>query len=121
MFFSENLKRTIYVASQAVNAAGVQIYGEPKEYRVNCQNVLPTSASAELGIFGTSVDFSYQVLGDPEYLKDIKEFDKVYVDVKPPEKADPLARTADYVVARPPVNYPNVTSLYLKRLTVEDG
>lgn len=121
MFFPENLKRSIHVASRSVNESGVQIYGEPKEYEVNCQNVLPTSASAELETFGTSVDSLYQIVGDSDYLKDIKEFDRVYVDVEPPSEVDPLAAKADYTVYRPPCRFPNVTTVYLKRLKPSNG
>lgn len=119
MQFAGNLKRTVYVASQSVNANGVQVYAEPKAYRVNCLNVLPTSASAELETFGTSVDSNYQIVGDPGYLAEIKRLDRLYIDTVPPSEYDPLAQGADYVVDAPPTVTPNVKRIALKRLTVD--
>lgn len=120
MFFAENLKRTIYVCPRTVNDDGVSVFGKPIEYRVNCLNVLPTSASADLVTVGTSYLEYMQVLGDPEYLRPIKALDKVYVNVEPPVTDDPLAKTADFYV-KGVVPYPQVTRVLLKTLTVEEG
>lgn len=119
MFFADNLKRTIYVCPRTVNDDGVSIFGEPIAYQVNCHNVLPTSASADLVTVGTSYLEYMQVLGDPEYLRSIKALDKVYVNVAPPETADPLAKTADFFV-KGVVPFPQVTRVLLRMLTVED-
>jgi hypothetical protein len=118
MFFADNLKRTIYVCPRSVNDDGVSVFGEPIEYQVNCYNVLPTSASADLVTVGTSYLEYMQVLGDPEYLRSIKALDKAYVNVEPPTTADPLAKSADFFV-KGVVPFPNVTRVLLKSLTVE--
>lgn len=118
MFFAENLKRTIYVASRSVNENGVFVYSQPTEYRVNCHNVLPTSASADLVTVGTSIFDYLQILGDPDYLSNIKQFDKVYVDVQPPAQSSSLAATADYIVESV-IPYPTVTKITIRRLVVE--
>lgn len=121
MFFPERLKRTVYVCHRSVNDDGVFIYSEPIAYRVNCQSALPNGASADLNTVGTSCFNEMQILGDPTYLKDIKAFDKVYVNVEPPEQTDALAKTADYVVSKTPVIYPNCTKIRLRSTVTEDG
>lgn len=118
MFFAAGLKRSIYVCSQSVNEDGVAVYAEPKEYRVNCHNVLPTSASADLNEVGTSYLDTMQILGDPEYLRHIKPFDKVYVNVGLPSSRDPLAKGADFYVRG--ITYtPLVTRILLNSLSVD--
>ena len=119
MFFAENLKRSVYVASRSVNNDGVSIYAPPVEYRVNCHNVLPTSASASLVTAGTSFFDYQQILADPDYVKDIRPLDKVYVYVTPPDTTDQLARTADYYV-KGVTPYPTVTRILLQILTVDE-
>lgn len=119
MFFADNLKRSIYVASRSVNVDGVSVYAQPNEYRVNCYNVLPTSASADLVTVGTSYFDYLQILGDPEYLKDIKRLDKVYVNAPVPEPFSQLAKDADFIV-KGIVPFPNATRIILKSLTVDE-
>lgn len=115
--FVEDLMRTIYVAKHSVNDDGVLMYDCPVEYNVSCYNALPTSASADLVNFGTSFSGYYQILGDPEYLSPIREFDRVYVDVPIPTQHDKLASGADYVV-KGIVRYPMSTKIGLRSLTL---
>lgn len=116
--FSERLKRSIYVAHRTVNENGVFVYSEPVEYRVNCYNVLPNSASADLATIGTSISDVLQIVGPPDYLTDIQPFDRVYVNNPVPETTDPLAKGADYVVMAPPLVSPLCSKFRLKT-TVE--
>lgn len=118
--FAEELKRDIYVAKHSVNDDGVLIYGEPELYTVSCYNALPTSASADLVQFGTSFSSFYQVIGEPEYLEDITDLDRVYVDVPVPCPYDKLASTADYIV-KGVVKYPMSTKIALRSLTLGEN
>lgn len=112
MFFAENLKKKVYVAKRSVTESGVNVYGEPVEYRVSCYLTLPTSASARLEESGTRYTGYMQIVGDPEYLKDIKRFDRVYVDTPVPNPYNPLADDADYYVYRKETT-PTCTTLVL--------
>lgn len=120
MFFAENLKRHVFVASRSVLENGVNVYSEPIDYFVSCYLTLPTSASARLEVSGTRYSGYMQLAGDPEYLKNIKKLDKVYVDVEPPTVTDPLATDADYVVHRI-VTTPTCTTVLLRMLEENDG
>lgn len=115
MFFAENLKRDVWIASRSVNDDGVSIYGTPVKYTVSCYTVLPTSASADLKESGTRYTGYMQLVGDPEYLKSIKRLDKVYVWEEPPQTNDQLASTADYIVHRIVVT-PMCTTVVLRLL-----
>ena len=120
MFFSENLKRTVYHVARSVNEDGVSVYSEPTEYRVSCYTVLPASAGADLVMVGTSFSDYLRIVGDPEYLAGIKELDKFYVDNPVPSSPDPLAKDADFYVYS--IFYsPNCTNMRLRRLVVNDG
>lgn len=116
MPFAENLKRTIYIAHRSVNENGVSVYDEPVEYRVSCNNVLPTTTSADLTKVGTSYFERLYVVGEPEYLADVKQLDKVYVYAELPEQPDPLARTADFFV-KGILDFPMCTRMILQQIT----
>lgn len=119
MFFAENLKKKFHVCSRSVNQDGVGVFAEPKEYRASCYNALPTSASADLVTVGTSYFEALQIQGDPDYLKNIRKFDKVYVGIEPPVVHDPLAKDANFYVKGITV-YPNCTRILLRSLTTEE-
>lgn len=116
MPFAENLKRTIYIAHRSVNENGVSVYDEPVEYRVSCNNVLPTTASADLNKVGTSYFERLYVVGDPEYLADVKRLDKVYVYAELPEDNDPLASGADFFV-KAILDFPMCTRMVIQEIT----
>lgn len=118
MFYAENIKRTVYVASRSVNENGVLVYSKPTAYDVSCYNILPTSASADLVNVGTSIFEYLQIVGDPDYLSNIKQFDRVYVDVLPPESYSRLASDADYIV-HSKFDFPVSTRIILKKLVNE--
>lgn len=118
MPFAEFAKRTVYVAHKSVNNNGVMVYSEPVEYRISCNNVLPTSTSADLIKIGTSFSEILYAVGDPEYLKEIKEFDRVYVFAKPSATFDPLAQTADFYVDSV-LDFPQCTRLILVHLDTD--
>ena len=113
MPFAENLKRTIYIAHRSVNENGVSVYDE---YRVSCNNVLPTTASADLNRVGTSYFERLYVVGDPEYLADVKRLDKVYVYAELPEDNDPLASGADFFV-KAILDFPMCTRMVIQEIT----
>jgi hypothetical protein len=118
MFFAENLKRTFHVCPRSVNSDGVGVFDKPIEYRASCYNALPTSASADLVTVGTSYFEALQIQGDPEYLRNIRPFDKVYVGIEPPVVHDPLAKGANFYV-KGVTEYPNCTRILLRSLTTE--
>ena len=116
MPFAENLKRKIYIAHRSVNEDGVSIYSEPEEYDVSCNNVLPTTTSADLTKVGTSYFERLYVVGEPSYLADVKQLDKVYVYADVPDIPDPLARTADFFV-KGILDFPMCTRMILQQIT----
>ena len=120
MPFAENLKRRIYIAHRSVNEDGVSVYSEPEEYDVSCNNVLPTTTSADLTKVGTSYFERLYVVGDPVYLADVKQLDKVYVFVEPPDTYDPLAQTADFFV-KGILDFPMCTRMILQQVTANES
>lgn len=86
---------------------------------MNCYNHLPLPLKPML-IGSALVTSEYmQIVGNPEYLKDIYALDKVYVEVEPPLNHNAMAKTADFVVQGIPAKFPTTTKILLKRLTTE--
>lgn len=111
---AENLKRSIWIASGTV-VNGVRQFAAPVEYRWNWRSL---STSAEMMAFGPAyLDYRIAVTENAQ-VDNIKEFDRVWMDVTPADPTDVLAVDADFFVvgvSKGPGGFASVTFKKLSR------
>lgn len=104
-------KRKLYVCNVKLEN-DIKLYDEPIELFENYQ---VTNTSGALQTFGLDAYNYIRIKTNISHKDYYHQGDRVYINVKPPEKHDKLCKTADYEVLEEPQPSLNEVEIILKR------
>lgn len=105
-------KRKLYLCNVSLNNE-IKRYSEPIKLYENYQI---TDTKADVDKYGLDCDNHIRIKTDISHKDYYHVGDRVYINTEPPQVHDPLCKTADYEVEKPPKPTLNELEVILRRI-----